>query len=280
LLIDALTARGANASFARWSTSLDKFLAADAVLPLCCWDSHNDPLLFQRWLGELTGNGVCLLNSEELLLWNLNKTYLVEIQGRGARIPATELIDRVSSVEVLNRMEARGWSSAVLKPIYGENGDGLMLLDRRKSHNWSFAEWLERGALLQQFQDDITTLNETTFLFIDGRFSHAVKRHLPPGEWRANLQFGIRLARVDMTDREVEQARSFLDFAPTLPLYARVDGILRPDGLTLMELELIDPYLHLEFCDGSADLLAAAIISRIEAEERPYRAKSAVTAGR
>jgi hypothetical protein len=265
LLLSALTAQGVNASFAHWSaTSLDVFLAADVVLPLCCWDSHKDPFLFQHWLNELTRGGVCLLNDEELLTWNLKKTYLVEIESKGARIPPTEFIEHVSPTEVLNRMEARGWSSAVLKPIYGENGDGVLLLDRDASRSWNFARWLERGALLQQFQDDITALNETTFLFIEGCFSHAVKRHLPPGEWRANPQFGTRLARVEVTDREIAEARCYLDFAPSLPLYARVDGILRPDHLTLMELELIDPYLHLEFCDGSAGLLAASIISRME----------------
>ncbi|MBR0820805.1 hypothetical protein [Bradyrhizobium liaoningense] len=53
--------------------------------------------------------------------------------------------------------------------------------------------------------------------------------------------------------------------------------MLRPDGLTLMELELIDPFLHLEFCEGSAELLAASITSRVENDPSRPEAKSVRT---
>jgi hypothetical protein len=50
-----------------------------------------------------------------------------------------------------------------------------------------------------------------------------------------------------------------------VPLYARVDGIMRGDEFLLMELELIEPNLFLELRDGSAGILANAILRRLEA---------------
>jgi hypothetical protein len=50
---------------------------------------------------------------------------------------------------------------------------------------------------------------------------------------------------------------------PQTPLYARVDGLARPGGFMLMELELIDPYLYLEFAPGSADVMARAVLQRL-----------------
>jgi hypothetical protein len=54
-----------------------------------------------------------------------------------------------------------------------------------------------------------------------------------------------------------------MSFLPQTPLYARVDGLVRPSGFMLMELELIDPYLYLEFEPGSADRMAGALLERL-----------------
>ena len=50
---------------------------------------------------------------------------------------------------------------------------------------------------------------------------------------------------------------------PEVPLYARVDGIARGDAFLLMELELIEPNLFLEFHAGAALRLAHAIAARL-----------------
>ena len=50
-----------------------------------------------------------------------------------------------------------------------------------------------------------------------------------------------------------------------MPLYARVDGVVRGGDLLLMELELIEPNVFLGARDGAVDDLAAAIRSRLDA---------------
>jgi hypothetical protein len=59
------------------------------------------------------------------------------------------------------------------------------------------------------------------------------------------------------------QARSVLAALPELPLYARVDGVLRDGRLLLMELELIEPGLALNVDPASADRFAAATLRRL-----------------
>jgi glutathione synthase/RimK-type ligase-like ATP-grasp enzyme len=155
-------------------------------------------------------------------------------------------------------MEAEGWSVTVAKPVSSQSGHGVLKIDRSNIDHWPTGEML-----LQEYQDDIGALGETTMTFIEGTFSHAVRRVLKPGEWRANAQFGITYERVDVSRYVIETAQAYVDFLPQTPLYARVDGLVRPSGFTLMELELIDPYLYLEFAPGSADVIARAVLQRL-----------------
>ena len=62
----------------------------------------------------------------------------------------------------------------------------------------------------------------------------------------------------------IREAARAIDALPERPLYARVDGVVREDAFLLMELELIEPNLFLEFGSGAADRMAKAIVMRLE----------------
>ena len=177
-------------------------------------------------------------------------------------MPKTFHLADASRETIAQRMEAEDWGTAVLKPVSSQNGHGIQKLDHAERARWSL-ESMTGEVLLQEFQADIGALGETTMTFIDGAFSHAVRRLLKPGEWRANPQYGITYERVAVSREVIDAAQSYVDFLPQTPLYARVDGLVRSSGFTLMELELIDPYLYLEFAPGSADVMARSVLKRL-----------------
>ena len=245
-----------------WKTTpLEVFAQADAVLPLCCWDYYDDPEKFLGWTEALEASGARLLNAPEILRWNFRKTYLLDMAAAGLEVPRTVYLARASRVAVEERMELEGWRVAVLKPVSGQSGYGVQKLEWAKPADRAVSGTGE--ALLQEYQGDIAALGETTLTFIDGRFSHAVRRVLKPGEWRANPQFGITYERQEVSGDVIEAAGAYLELLPQTPLYARVDGLVRPAGFMLTELELIDPYLYLEFAPGSADRMADALLRRL-----------------
>lgn len=262
LLIDALAVRGRKAELRIWTdTPVETFAAADLVLPVCCWDYHADPGRFARWIDDLEARNARLVNSAALLRWNLRKIYLLKMAKEGLPVPATLHIPIPSAQAVEAGMRQRKWATAILKPVSGQSGFGVTKLDLA-----SRAEWTLDGrdeSLLQEFQADIGTVGESTLTFFDGAFSHAVRRNLKQGEWRANLQFGATYEAFEPSLSTIESARHYLESAPEPPVYARVDGLDRPRGFMLMELELIEPYLYLEFEPGSADRLADALIARL-----------------
>jgi glutathione synthase/RimK-type ligase-like ATP-grasp enzyme len=262
-LVGALRAQGTEAGYLPWKTTpLETFVESDAVLPLCCWDYYDDPGRFLACIEALEAKGARLLNPPELLRWNFRKTYLLEMAAAGLPVPRTIRLSDTSPGAIAQAMEQEGWRTAVLKPISSQNGHGIQKLDWADRALWS-VEGMAGDMLLQEFQADIGALGETTMTFIDGAFSHAVRRVLKAGEWRANPQYGITYERVEVSRDVVDAARAYIDFLPQTPLYARVDGLVRANSFMLMELELIDPYLYLEFAPGSADVMARALLRRL-----------------
>jgi glutathione synthase/RimK-type ligase-like ATP-grasp enzyme len=263
-LLKALRAHGMEAAYLPWKTApLDTFAAADAVLPLCCWDYYDDPERFLGWIDALGARGAKLLNEPDLLRWNFRKTYLLELAEAGLAVPKTLHLPEASRQTIERDMGRQGWQAAVLKPVSSQNGHGIHKLEWADRARWPSSLELNGEWLLQEFQEDIGALGETTLTFIDGIFSHAVRRVLKPGEWRANPQFGITYERVEVSRDVIGTAQAYIDHLPQAPLYARVDGLARPGGFILMELELIDPYLYLEFAPGSADVMARAVLRRL-----------------
>jgi hypothetical protein len=61
----------------------------------------------------------------------------------------------------------------------------------------------------------------------------------------------------------VAEARRILDYVEGDVVYARVDVVDRPAGVTLMELELIEPMLFLLLQPGSTTTFARAIARHV-----------------
>jgi glutathione synthase/RimK-type ligase-like ATP-grasp enzyme len=263
-LIGSLRSAGAEAAYLPWKTTPpDTFAAADAVLPLCCWDYYDNPERFLGWLDVLEAKGTRLINPPALLRGNFRKTYLLEMAAAGLAVPKTLHLPETSRETIERRMKEQGWRVAVFKPVSSQSGYGVRKLDWDNRAQWS-PVGMTGEALLQEFQEDIGALGETTLTFIDGNFSHAVRRVLKAGEWRANQQYGTTYERVDVNQGVIDAAQAYLGRLAQVPLYARVDGLVRPNGFMLMELELIDPYLYLEFAPSSADVMARALLKRLD----------------
>ena len=102
-------------------------------------------------------------------------------------------------------------------------------------------------------------MQETSLLFVGGEYSHGAHKGrvltgvgaLSPNEW----DLGPR----EPSAAERAVAEQVLAAVSEPLLYARVDLLAGPDGPLLLELELTEPFLFLDFSDGAADRFAAAI---------------------
>jgi glutathione synthase/RimK-type ligase-like ATP-grasp enzyme len=118
--------------------------------------------------------------------------------------------------------------------------------------------------LLQPYLGSVETAGERSAIFIDGAFSHAVRKVPVPGDYRVQDDFGAEDRPVELTAGERRLARAAVAAAGGDLLYARVDLLADDRGRPrLSELELVEPSLFFRHHPAAAERLAGALLRRL-----------------
>lgn len=154
----------------------------------------------------------------------------------------------------------------MIKPLAGASGHLVERVCLADLADWQARVRPQRTQdtwLLQEFMPQIQH-GEWSLVFIDGEFSHAFVKRPQPGEFRINSQYQGQITRETPSAAVLAQARAVLQTLPTMPLYARVDGVIdEADTFCLIELELNEPGLGYQYAPEQADRFAAAIAARL-----------------
>ena len=126
----------------------------------------------------------------------------------------------------------------------------------------------DRGILVQPFLPEIQSSGELSLLFFDGVFSHAVCKRPKAGDYRVQFQFGGSDENVQVSAELVAKARDCIAHAPALPVYARVDGVVKDGKFLLMELEVFEPLMFLARDPEAPGRFARAIVGRLPGTQR------------
>ena len=259
---DALVAHGMKATAAPWNGLQDAFDAADAVVLRSTWDYQYAPDAFKAWLDRREQNGL-VLNPPTLVRWNLSKRYLLALAERGAPLPPTRSV-APNVVSITAMMDEMGLTRAVVKPEFGATSSGLSIVERDDAPGLDKAATaLAMPGIMQPLISEISTHGETSFVFIESEFTHAVTKRPKKGEIRSQSEFGGTVTPTDPPAWAIAEARRVLEMAPGDPVYGRVDAIVLDGAIQLMELELIEPELFFTYCPEAADRFAAALMKRL-----------------
>lgn len=237
----------------------------DACLLRSTWDSHLDPERFDRWIDDVA-ESTCLFNSPQIVRWNTHKGYLCELASSGVPTIETRLYRRGTCPDLRRDAAQLNWTSIVVKPAisasaYKTASFNLDADGASEAQRLLFEILQERDALVQPLHDEVFTSGERSAVFINGNFSHVVRR-LPFGTVTPNRRDGD--PPVPFSPAEHRFAEIVLGALPETPLYARVDYILEQSrGPLLMELEMIDPSLFFQHHPPSAEQFAIAVRNRI-----------------
>lgn len=269
LLIPALEACGISATPVVWSSGAGDWTSFDAVVIRSCWDYHLHIDAFRGWLDRLEAIDVPVYNSPDLVRWNADKRYLLELAQRGVPTIPTSVLPRQHPEEIDVVLAARGWRQFVIKPTISASGYETYVL--RAPLDADSRDVIARvtslgDALVQPFVEEVARDGEYSFTFIDGGYSHATLKRALAGEFRVQTEHGGTADPISPPPELIEQATRVLGAVDATPLYARVDGVVRAHAFLIMELELIEPNLFLEFGTGAADRMARAIVARQERE--------------
>jgi len=273
VLLRAFAAAGASAGIVDWDDAEVDWARFDLALLRSAWDYTERLPQFLAWV-EHTAARTLLINPVPVVRWNSDKHYLLELARAQLPVVPTRIAEAGSSARpVLEEFLAQhAGAELVVKPAVGAGSR-----DARR-HSRSDIDGIlthmqpllaaGRSVMLQPYLASVDRNGETGLMFIDGRFSHAIRKGplLPAGAPATAALFAAEdiRPRVPGADELAVAERVMAQLHFETLLYGRVDLIRDEAGRPcVLELELTEPSLYLTYEPGSAQRFAAAALARL-----------------
>jgi hypothetical protein len=258
ILHDEFVRRGASVRVAIWSDPQVDWSASPLTLIRATWDYPQRFDEFWRWLAHVETK-TTLINDPATVRWNAHKRYLGELERDGIAIVPTIFVDSSVEFDLQNECARRGWSDIVIKPCVGGSSYGARRMRGQEIPGNGvrhLRSLLENGeAMVQPFLSEIETAGELACIFIDGTFSHAVRK--APFNSSTVTTSEVVCA---LTEGDARFVREIVADLERVPAYARVDIVPAASGTVLMELELIEPTLYFGLEPSAAQRLAERVL--------------------
>lgn len=226
------------------------------------WNYFDQFSKFNSWL-DTTKRYTHFINDAELVKWNTDKFYLLELADKDISIPPTLWIEKGCTFPLSSFCWLSDWDEFVLKPAVSGaarlthrfNKEGIHLLED------SFKSWIKNESfLLQQFLPAILSEGEISLMYMGGKFTHAICKKAKTGDFRVQDDFGGTVHAYIPSKAEISLGYRAIEACPIAPIYARVDLIKDMKGKPCVsELELIEPELWFRFHPPAARQLARSI---------------------
>jgi glutathione synthase/RimK-type ligase-like ATP-grasp enzyme len=248
-----------------WSDKNINWTDFDYLIFRNTWDYFERETEFNIWLDHIEKLGIKTLNPIQVIKKNIHKFYLRELQLQGIPILPTIFIDKTNELD-LGEIIPSHWKKAVIKPAFSAGSYLTEVFEIKDivAINEKFAPIAKnKELLLQEFAPQIQSIGETSFIFFNKQFSHAVNKKPVDGDFRVQSLFGGKYNLVQPGLQLIKQAQKVVDTFTEDLLYARVDGIIIDDTLHLMEIECIEPDLYFNLSENSLDRFVAEIVKLI-----------------
>ncbi len=225
------------------------------------WDYTHYYEKFFDVLNNIERSKCICINSIEILKWNINKKYLLDLENFGIKIVPTRIIYNFSLADI-KRIEHDYHFPIVIKPLIGAGGKDTFLLHDRE--NIFFCQNLiGHDVLIQPFIESIKTHGEYSYVFFGNIFSHAVVKQNRPEEFRVQSEYGGTVTKYNPTKKELDMVYTILQKTNKYFPYLRLDLVYYQDNLVIMELEAIEPELFFRFSDNAVDVFARTIAQEL-----------------
>jgi glutathione synthase/RimK-type ligase-like ATP-grasp enzyme len=266
LAVAMLRQRGWSVDCLPWDQPAD-WSCYNLVVIRTTWDYHEQPSLFLDVLSEIERSGTPLYNPLTLVRWNLDKSYLHDLQSKGVPVVPTAYARRLASPDDLAaHFQNFDTDELILKPPVNVNAFNTFRVPKSRVESL-FPElqavYGSRPYMAQPFMPAIIAEGEFSLIYFNGQLSHAILKTPAGGDFRVQEEHGGLIRAVTPEESLLTAGRRSVDALPAAPLYARVDLVRGGEEFLLMELELIEPSLYLRMHPSAPERFANALASTI-----------------
>lgn len=262
LLKSAFEAQGLKVDITYWDNPTYEWQETKSVLFRTIWDYFERFNEFWEWL-EQVKTKTRLINSYELIKWNIDKHYLKDISSWGIETVPTYFADKGCNMKLHEIAKRNQWKDLVIKPAISASAfKTYKILANEIQVNEKLFNSLvqERNMLVQPYFETITQLGEASLMVFDGKFTHAILKKAQPGDFRVQDDFGGTVHNYIPTKAEINFAEKVFETCKTKPVYGRVDIVWDNDkNFYLSELEIIEPELWIRNYPKCAERIAEAV---------------------
>lgn len=263
IIIKKLNEEGIYTKVFLWDELIDdikKLEEYDLVLLRTIWDYYKKVDTFMVFLEKLERLDVRVLNPVDIVRWNMDKKYLLQLQEEGFDIIPS--IFSFNNEDIFDQALEHGWKKMILKPMISAGSYHTYVIEnneREKFMDYKSQLFVNRPYMLQEFIPEISEGEISTITLTspgesaeDG-FSYSVTKVPKKGDYRVQFNFGgvYNLGKVDPVINKISHLITSR-FNNRL-LYQRLDGIWRNNKFLIMELELIEPDLYFNYSDAALD---------------------------
>ena len=262
LLKSAFEAQGLKVDITYWDNPSYEWQKTRSILFRTIWDYFERFDEFWEWI-EQVKTKTTLINSYELIKWNIDKHYLNDLKNNDIQVVPTCFVDRGNNVGLKEIANLNDWKHIVIKPAISASAfNTYKITNDEIEHNEKlFHELLQtHDMLVQPFFSTISEFGEASLMVFDGKFTHAVLKKTKPGDFRVQDDFGGTVHDYKPTEEEIKFAEKVFQSCISMPIYGRVDIVWDTNkNLYLSELEIIEPELWIRNMPESGNKIAEAV---------------------
>ena len=262
LLKSAFESQGLKVDITYWDNPSYEWQQTKSVLFRTVWDYFERFDEFWEWL-EQVKTKTRLINSYELIKWNIDKHYLRDLKNNDIQVVPTYFADRENNISLQEIANLNDWKHIVIKPAISASAFNTYKItnDEIEQKEQLFHELLQtHDMLVQPFFPTISELGEASLMVFGGKFTHAILKKAKAGDFRVQDDFGGTVHDYNPTQEEIKFAEKVFQSCTSLPIYGRVDIVWDSNKhIYLSELEIIEPELWIRNRPESANKIAEAV---------------------
>ena len=246
---EALDRSGIEWSVVAWDSDTE-WSIFDAALIRTTWDYVDRREEFLDRLKEIASQ-TRLFNPIDIVGWNLEKTYLRDLEESGIPIAPTVWID--TDIDLKSVMTDRGWDRGFLKPVIGAcavDTNRFTLAEVDSAQVW-LNDLVEKGErmMLQPYLETVETDGEYSAIYFGQTLSHCVQKIPVQGDYRVQDDYGASDHSIESTQypemmQVAEMTLQYLQDRFSDVLVTRMDFLKTSDSqFVINEVEMIEPSL-------------------------------------
>ncbi|MFW6157508.1 MAG: ATP-grasp domain-containing protein, partial [Balneolaceae bacterium] len=222
LLVEPLARRGWEVQTVSWRDPDADWNDYDAVVIRTPWDYHKEPDRFMEVLEQIDHSSARLENALELIRWNIDKTYLRELEQEGIQIVPTLWKNGLNEAALRESFEALNTDELVVKPTINAGAEDTFRV-QRVGLNTQLTDKLHavfsgRPLMIQPFMQSVVEEGEYSLFYFGGHYSHSILKTPVENDFRVQEEFGGRLKLVDAGEALREAGRQVMKAVAPTPL--------------------------------------------------------------